>query len=173
MSNKQCLQGLIRSTRAYQLMGGIIIKNGKILDIFQNKPLSDIATLGSNLDYQLSWESGKSQLARWSQEVEMFPERKPPSHPPAAHLFLADPMTIGSLFWCAVPPPIGPLFRIYVWCPSLPVYTFSVWCPPPKILFCALNTLALSWILSKIENLTSSSLQDEAKLNLYPRVWHS
>ena len=35
------------------------------------------------------------------------------------------------------------------------------------------NTLALSWILSKIENLASSNLQDEAKLNFYPRVWHS
>ena len=44
---------------------------------------------------------------------------------------------------------------------------------PPPIQFCALNTLPLSWILSKIENLSSSSLQDEAKLNLYPRVWHS
>ena len=34
--------------------------------------------------------------------------RKPPTHPPpAGHLFLTDPMTTGSLFWCAVfPPPL-------------------------------------------------------------------
>ena len=30
---------------------------------------------GSILDSQLSWESGKFQLARWSHEVVIFPER--------------------------------------------------------------------------------------------------
>ena len=34
-----------------------------------------IATLGSILDSQLSWESGKFQLARWSHEVVIFSER--------------------------------------------------------------------------------------------------
>ena len=38
-----------------------------------------IATLGSILDSQLSWESGKFQLARWSHEVVIFPERT--THP--------------------------------------------------------------------------------------------
>ena len=42
-----------------------------------------MATLGSILDSQLSWESGKFQLARWSHEVVLFPERT--SHPPATH----------------------------------------------------------------------------------------
>ena len=31
-----------------------------------------IATLGSILDSQLSWESGKFQLARWSHEVALL-----------------------------------------------------------------------------------------------------
>ena len=42
-----------------------------------------IATLGSILDSQLSWESGKFQLARWSHEVVIFPERT--THPPPTH----------------------------------------------------------------------------------------
>ena len=44
-----------------------------------------IATLGSILDSQLSWESGKFQLARWSQEVALFPVNTthPPTRPPA------------------------------------------------------------------------------------------
>ena len=42
-----------------------------------------IATLGSILDSQLSWESSKFPLARWSHEVVLYPERTghPPSHP--------------------------------------------------------------------------------------------
>ena len=37
---------------------------------------------GSILDSQLSWESGKFQLARWSHEVVIFPEgiTHPPDH---------------------------------------------------------------------------------------------
>ena len=61
-----------------------------------------IATLGSILDCQLSWESGKFQLARWSQEVVLFPERT--THPPTDHMdFLAEytPLCI-----CAVSPPL-------------------------------------------------------------------
>ena len=34
--------------------------------------LLDIATLGSILDFQLSWESGKLHLARWSHRVVLF-----------------------------------------------------------------------------------------------------
>ena len=52
---------------------------------------------------------------------KMEPQRgiilmKPPTQPPAAHLFLTDPMTTGSLFWCEVLTPIGPFFRKYVLC---------------------------------------------------------
>ena len=50
-------------------------------------------------------------------------------------------------------------------------YTFFLCGVPPNVVF--FSTVALSWILSKIENLASSSLQDKALLNLYPRVWHS
>ena len=37
---------------------------------------------GSILDSQLSWESGKFQLARWSHEVVWFSTWVPPTHPP-------------------------------------------------------------------------------------------
>ena len=73
---------------------------------------------------------------------------------------------------CGVPTPIGTLFRNMCGVPTSR-YTLFLCCVPPPIYFCALNDLALPWILSQIENLSSSSLQDEAKLNLYPRVWHS
>ena len=48
--------------------------------------LKTVATLGSILDSQLSWESGKFQLARWSHEVVIFSDRtawpaaRPPDH---------------------------------------------------------------------------------------------
>ena len=41
-----------------------------------------VATLGSILDSQPSWESCKFQLARWSHGVALFSVRDPPSHPP-------------------------------------------------------------------------------------------
>ena len=41
-----------------------------------------IATLGYILDSQLIWESGKFQLARWSQNVALFSTR---NHPPPTH----------------------------------------------------------------------------------------
>ena len=46
-----------------------------------------IATLGSILDSQLSWESGKFQLARWSHEVVIFSVRtvRPAGRPPDGH----------------------------------------------------------------------------------------
>ena len=40
-----------------------------------------IATLGSILDTQLSWESSKFQLARWSHEVVLFLVRTDPTRP--------------------------------------------------------------------------------------------
>ena len=47
----------------------------------------DIATLGSIFDFQLSWESGKFQLAKWSHKVVIFSvrtvrpaTRRPPDH---------------------------------------------------------------------------------------------
>ena len=69
----------------------------------------NIATLGSILDSQQSWESGKFQLARWSHEVVIFPERTthPHTHPP-------PPDHMDFLVWisyqipsnglCSVPP---------------------------------------------------------------------
>ena len=72
------------------------------------KDCSDIATLGSILDSQLIWESGKSKLARWSHEVEIFPERKPPSHPPShptIWIFLFDYLPRYPQIECAVSPP--------------------------------------------------------------------
>ena len=40
-----------------------------------------VATLGSILDSQLSWESGKFQLARWSHRVALFSDwDHPPTH---------------------------------------------------------------------------------------------
>ena len=50
-----------------------------------------IATLGSILDSQLSWESGKFQLARWSHEVVLFPERTthPSTHRPYQYLLVS------------------------------------------------------------------------------------
>ena len=79
-----------------------------------------IVTLGSILDSQVSWESGKFQLARWSHEV-VLKITGPPTHPAVNRTC--------NLYWdtvliCGVPPP-GTLFRKYV-------YTFSVRCPPPK-----------------------------------------
>ena len=46
--------------------------------------IQDVATLGSILDSQPSWESGKFQLARWSHEVVIFPERT--TYPPTDHM---------------------------------------------------------------------------------------
>ena len=94
-----------------------------------------IATLGSILDSQLSWESGKSQLARWSHRVVLFSglDHPPTPHPPTAKLFL--------ILLCGVPTSTK-----YVRCPPLLVYVFSrshlfssskkyVRCPPPNVAF--------------------------------------
>ena len=59
--------------------------------------------------------------------------------------------------WCAVSPSqLFPSLIRYVRFPPLSLYILSVRCPPH------LPDLALSWILSKVVNLASSSLQDEA-----------
>ena len=51
----------------------------------------NFATPGSILDSQLSWKSGKFQLARWNHRVaklcgEPHPPTRPPNHPPTALL---------------------------------------------------------------------------------------
>ena len=52
-------------------------------------PDFEIATLGSILDSQLSWESGKFQLARWSHEVVIFPAII--THPPTRRVSFESP----------------------------------------------------------------------------------
>ena len=56
---------------------------------------------------------------------------------------------------CGVPTPFVPLIKKVCAVSSLPVQFFQCNSVP-------LPHLALSWILSKVENLESSSLQDEA-----------
>ena len=53
------------------------LRKGHFQKLFRN-PF--FATLSSILDFQLSWKSGKFQLARWSYEVGLFPEET--THPP-------------------------------------------------------------------------------------------
>ena len=59
-------------------------KNLQLPKNIDRESTSIIATLGSILDSQSTWESGKFQLARWSHEVVLFPERTihPSTHPP-------------------------------------------------------------------------------------------
>ena len=102
---------------------------------------------GSILASQLSWESGKFQLARWSHEVVLFPDLDhPPTHPQLSFFFLCCAVSPPQLFLpstkyvrcpppiflcCAVSPPHVLLSSTkYVRCPPLPVYIFSVRCPP-------------------------------------------
>ena len=102
------------------------------------------------LEFSASWESGNFQLTRWIHWVALWSslDHPPHAHPPTAKLFLS--------MLCGVPTLFPSSIRD-VRCPPLPVYVFSVRCPPPL-----LQHLALSWILSKVQNLASSSLQDEA-----------
>ena len=77
---------------------------------------TDIATLGSILDSQLSWESGKFQLARWSHAVALLSDRiffylllilREPTHPQLSFFFQC----------CAVSPTqLFPLSPRYVQC---------------------------------------------------------
>ena len=76
-----------------------------------HRPALCIATLGSILDLQVSWESGKLQLVRWSREVALFPVNTHPStHPPpkfgrlGSHHLLS--WQIPSNGMCGVPPPL-------------------------------------------------------------------
>ena len=107
---------------------------------------SIIATLGLHLGFSAklrTWQVSACKMEPRSGTKIIGPPTHPPTQPSTELVICTE-----SLFWCAVSP------------------------TPPNLVLC-LNTLALSGILSKIENLASSSLQNEAKLNLYPRVWHS
>ena len=101
-----------------------------------------------HLDSQLSWESGKFQLARWSHEVVLFS-------------VWTDPTTQSSLrtcfFFqcCAVSPPhLFPTSTKYVRCPPLLtpiVFPIKKVCAvsPPQCSPVPLPHSALSWILSR------------------------
>ena len=131
-----------------------------------------IATLGSILDSQLSWESGKFQLARWSHEVVLFSERT--THPPTIWIFLVEytPLWIVCPHLLCLSPPIMcvPTYRV---CPHLlclsptimSVPTYYV-CPHLLSLFSPMFTCCHSrtpsWMFSLAENLASSILQDGA-----------
>ena len=102
----------------------------------------------------------------------------PTRHPPAGHLFLS--------MLCGVPTPIVPLIKMVcavsplILCgvPTPIILIIKKVCPfpPPNVVRCPYPNCslhqegtcgvplhsALSWILSKVENLVSSSLQDEA-----------
>ena len=88
---------------------------------------------------------------------------------PSSTKYVRCPRSLLSML-CGVPTPFVTL-----------VHKLCTVYPPPSIrFFCAvsplmqfLSTLALSWILSKIEKLASSSFQDKTQLNLYSQVWHS
>ena len=91
-----------------------------------------IATLGSILDFQLSWKSGKFQLARWSHKgVLFFVENWLACHPTSSMFQILNSQLAVSLFWY-----FGHVNVNVVWCPinkicvvsPLPVYVFS---PPP------------------------------------------
>ena len=78
------------------------------LNVF--KAFGIIATLGSIMDSQLSWESGKYLLARGSHEVVLFsvrtrPDPTRPDHP----VKFRDLLFLSML--CGVPTPIVPLFN--------------------------------------------------------------
>ena len=111
-----------------------------------------VATLGSILDSQLSRESGKFQLTRWSHEVAILCRwHHPPTQPP-------HQLEIRSLNFffqcCAVSSPqlFHPLIK-YVGCSPTPIICFCVQCSPLPKLYLPLVELSI-------------------KLNLYLRVWH-
>ena len=107
---------------------------------------STIATLGSILDSELSWESCKFQLARWSQDWHY--NQSLLSHPASQQstMFLCGtPLSVFKFcavsppqykylntFSCAVPPLILSSVWCYVRCPSLILN--SVQCP--RIISC-------------------------------------
>ena len=63
----------------------VLAKNERYIFSLENGskgvPLNDFATLGSILDSQLSWESGKLQMARSSHRVVLFLVRTWPTRP--------------------------------------------------------------------------------------------
>ena len=67
------------------------------------KSYYNIATLGSILNCQLSWESGKLKLTRWSHRVALFSGL---DHPPTAKLFFVNVVQcLHPNKVCAVSPP--------------------------------------------------------------------
>ena len=99
-----------------------------------------IATLGSILDTQLSWESSKFQLARWSHEVAILSHRTTPPHPDHTSFFLSNSVRCphpSMNIWTQVHVRCPPLILSSMWCyvrcphPSINIWThFLVWCPP-------------------------------------------
>ena len=88
-----------------------------------------IATLGSILDSQLIWESGKFQLARWSHNVALFSwDHPPPSHPPPT------PHPQPTFFDVRCPPHWPPVQNVCA--VSLPpcIHFFCV--PPSNVVLC-------------------------------------
>ena len=130
--------------------------------------LSDlhVATLGSILDSQLSWESGKFQLARWSHRVALFSglDQPPPTHPQLSFFCKYCAVSPPQQSMCGVPPPSICFLSMLcsVPTPFVPLIKKVCAMSPPSSTCNSVPHLALSWILSKVENLASSSLQDEA-----------
>ena len=94
-------------------------------------------------------------VTQWHYSEATHPPTQPPTRSPSFSNRSNDYWE--PVLMCSVP--IDPPCRKYVLCPP----------PPTNLVLC----LALSSILSKIEDPACFSLQDEVKLNLYPRVWHS
>ena len=145
----------------------------KIYDSFNEFVLYNhffLPQLGSIWDSLQSWKSGKFQLARWS--LKGVIQFGPSIHPPTASVgnpsWILIKVENSPPHWqsmCSVPTPTK-----YVRCPHPP----SIWFSQNTIVTLSkkyVNTLALSWILSKIVNLASSSLQDEAKLECGTPSW--
>ena len=106
---------------------------------------ANIATLGSILDTQLSWESSKFQLARWSHEVAILSHQTTPTPtptPPPTILVFSSLILCGVpiLVWTQVHVRCPPLILSSMWCyvrcphPSINIWTqFLVRCPHPHI----------------------------------------
>ena len=139
---------------------------------------------------QLSWKSGKFQLARWSHNVALFwGNHPPPIQPPTCRTPFSyrsndywEPVLmcgvlgywppVQRVFGVPLPLPIGTLFLKYVRCPRSRYTLFLCGVPPPNFDLCLEH---FRYVLDFEQNWESGkfhSLQDEAKLNLYPRVWH-
>ena len=117
---------------------------------------TNIATLGSILDFQLDWKSFKFQLARWSlREAGLCREpQHPPTHQPPN---LRHGNFILSML-CGVPTPISaPINKVCVVSPPS-IDSFCAVSSPQNVVLCHSGSV----LLSKAENVSSSSLRDEA-----------